>query len=96
MICTDDAIFIPNTFTPNGDQKNDVFRIRSYGMSHISLFRVYNRWGELIFETNNINEGWDGTWKGELCFPAVYVYYVEGVCSDGTKLLKHGNVTLVR
>ena len=61
MICTDDAIFIPNTFTPNGDQKNDVFRIRSYGMSHISLFRVYNRWGELIFETSNINEGWDGT-----------------------------------
>jgi gliding motility-associated-like protein len=96
MICTDDAIFIPNTFTPNGDQKNDVFRIRSYGMSHISLFRVYNRWGELIFETNNINEGWDGTWKGQLCFPAVYVYYVEGVCSDGTILLKHGNVTLVR
>ena len=96
MICTDDAIFIPNTFTPNGDQKNDVFRIRSYGMSHISLFRVYNRWGELIFETSNINEGWDGTWKGQLCFPAVYVYYVEGVCSDGTILLKHGNVTLVR
>ncbi|MFN6389819.1 MAG: gliding motility-associated C-terminal domain-containing protein, partial [Bacteroidota bacterium] len=96
FLCSEDGIYVPNAFTPNGDGKNDVFRIRGYGVEYISIFRVYSRWGELMFETTDISQGWDGTYKGELQFPAVYVYYIEGVCTNNQKIVKQGNVTLIR
>ncbi|MFN5842727.1 MAG: gliding motility-associated C-terminal domain-containing protein, partial [Bacteroidota bacterium] len=96
FLCSEDGIYVPNAFTPNGDGKNDVFRIRGYGVEYISIFRVYSRWGELMFETTDISQGWDGTYKGELQFPAVYVYYIEGVCTNNQKIVKQGNVSLIR
>ncbi len=96
FLCTEDGIYVPNAFTPNGDNKNDVFKIRGYGVSYISIFRVYSRWGELMFETTDISQGWDGTFKGEAQFPAVYVYYIEGICTNNQKIVKQGNVTLIR
>ncbi len=96
LACDDDVFFIPNTFTPNGNGKNDIFRIRTYGLSYISAFRVFNRWGEMVFETYDVNEGWDGTWQGKLCTPAVYVWYIQGTCANGVELRKKGNVTLIR
>ncbi len=96
LTCSDDAVYVPDAFTPNGDRRNDVFRVRSYGLQHVTYFRVFSRWGELMFETSDLNQGWDGTFKGQLCSPAVYVWYLEGVCSDGSALLKKGNVTLIR
>jgi gliding motility-associated-like protein len=96
FLCSEDGIYVPNAFTPNGDGKNDVFKIRGYGVSYISIFRVYSRWGELMFETTDISQGWDGTYKGEAQFPAVYVYYIEGICTNNQKIVKQGNVTLIR
>lgn len=96
LTCKDDAVYVPDAFTPNGDRRNDIFRVRSYGLQHVTSFRVFSRWGELVFETSDLNQGWDGTYRGQLCSPAVYVWYLEGVCSDGGKILKQGNVTLIR
>ncbi len=96
FLCSEDGIYVPNAFTPNGDGKNDVFKIRGNGVNYITVFRVYSRWGELMFETSDISQGWDGTFKGEPQFPAVYVYYIEGVCSNNQKIVKQGNVTLIR
>ena len=96
LACAEDLVYLPDAFTPNGDNKNDVFRIRTYGLSEVKAFRVFNRWGELVFETYDVNEGWDGKWQGQLCHPAVYVWYIQGTCANGVELLKKGNVTLIR
>ncbi len=95
--CTPDIIHVPNGFTPNNDGNNDVLYVRSTALTEIRVFRVFNRWGELVFETNTINEGWDGTHNGKTLNPGVFVYYVEGVCPlDGSNLIQKGNVTLIR
>ncbi len=95
--CSNDFIKIPNGFSPNGDGENDVLFVRGAGFSEIEVFRVFNRWGELVFETKDINTGWDGMHQGEIVNPGVYVYYIEAPCLlDGSKLLKKGNVTVLR
>lgn len=91
-------IFIPNVFTPNNDANNDVFKI--YGdMSTIALldFKVFNRWGEKVYDTGDIEFAWDGTYKGELVDRGVYTYtlkivYVNGVAND----LYRGSITVLR
>ncbi|MGB1217243.1 MAG: gliding motility-associated C-terminal domain-containing protein, partial [Saprospiraceae bacterium] len=96
-VCSSDVLAVPNGFTPNDDGNNDILYVRSTGVSSIGVFRVFNRWGELLFETNSLSEGWDGTHKGKPVNPGVFVYYVEGICPiDGSKLLQKGNVTLIR
>ncbi len=94
--CSDDILYIPNVFSPNGNGKNDVFRVRSTGIRELNFLRVYDRWGELVFETADQNVGWDGTFKGKQLPPAVYVFYLKAVCGDGYIISKQGNVTLVR
>ncbi len=96
LTCDEDLVYVPNAFTPNGDHKNDIFRIRTYGLSEVKAFRVFNRWGEMVFETYDVSVGWDGSWQGEACAPAVFVYYLEGTCANGQEVLKKGNVTLIR
>jgi gliding motility-associated-like protein len=59
-------------------------------------FVVYNRWGEKVFETKNINEGWNGKYNGEACNPGVYVWYLEAVLLNGETIKRKGNVSLVR
>lgn len=93
--CGDDA-FIPNAFTPNGDDANDKLCIRSLELTGIRIFRIFNRWGELIFETTDINHCWDGSFKGKLLNPDVFVYYAEGTCGNGQVRFIKGNVTLIR
>lgn len=94
--CDGEQIFVPNTFTPNGDGNNDIFIPQGFGVDKIELMRIYNRWGELIFETQNISNGWDGTFNGKPAQPGVYVYYIEAFCLNGEKSFKKGNVTLLR
>lgn len=89
-------VYIPNTFTPNGDGFNDVFKVRGPQFA-IFYFAVYNRWGQLIFETNDITQGWDGTYKGKLADPGVFGYYAKMKCKDDSEeIFKKGNVTLIR
>ena len=94
--CNDEVIYIPNAFTPNHDNKNDVFLIRSTGIKTLKYFRIFNRWGQLVFETNDLSQGWDGTFHGEEMAPAVFVYYIEATCSNDESIKIQGNVTLLR
>ncbi|WP_212002419.1 PKD domain-containing protein [Chitinophaga sp. HK235] len=100
-VCNGGNVFVPNTFSPNGDGMNDIFYIRGRGMQTIRSFRIYNRWGQLMFERFGFNAddptfGWDGRYKGELLNPDVYIYYAEVVCDNGEPILMKGNVTLIR
>ncbi len=94
--CNGDIVVVPNSFTPNGDGKNDKLYVRGKLVSSVNLFRIFDRWGALVFETTTINEGWDGTFKGKDAVPDVYVYYVEVICINGDTTIKKGNVTLIR
>ena len=96
IICAEDLLFVPNAFTPNGDGLDDIFYVRARGIHELNYFRVFDRWGELLFETKDLSTGWDGTFKGKKLPPAVYVYDVSVVCSSGEILTKKGNVTLIR
>lgn len=93
--CDEPVIFIPNAFTPNEDQNNDILFVRGNNIRELT-FRVYDRWGEKVFESNDVKNGWDGTFRGKKATPAVYVYYVEAICFDNQRFFKKGNVTLIR
>ena len=93
--CASSNLYVPNAFSPNNDGKNDALYVR--GNFILSLyFAVYDRWGQLMFETHDINKGWDGTFKGAKLDPAVFGYYAEGTCTGNEKFFKKGNVTLLR
>ena len=94
--CDAKAVFVPNTFTPNGDGLNDKLFVRGGGLRGIEYFRVFDRWGDLVFETHDINQGWDGSIKGQPGDIATYVYILKGVCSSGATVDMSGNVTLIR
>jgi len=94
-ICDNPYVFVPNAFTPNGDYENDILYVRGAVLESI-LFRVFNRWGEMVFETVDKNIGWDGIFKGKLTDPDVYDYYLKAVCIDGQEKIIKGNVTLMR
>ncbi|OQP48899.1 gliding motility-associated C-terminal domain-containing protein [Niastella populi] len=90
-----DDVFMPNAFTPNGDNLNDVFKLEGLVVKSMQL-RVFNQWGEMIFETADQSKGWDGTYKGKLQPSGVYMYVCSMVLADGSKLVKKGSVNLVR
>ncbi|MBP6183751.1 MAG: gliding motility-associated C-terminal domain-containing protein [Saprospiraceae bacterium] len=94
-ICDEPYIFVPNTFTPNGDNLNDVLFVRGNYID-IMEFYLYNRWGELVFESRDKNVGWDGRYKGELLRTDVFGYYLKCKCLGGEEFFKRGNVTLLR
>jgi len=94
-------VFVPNAFSPDGDNVNDVLMVRGRGIATVKYFRIFNRWGELVFERNNFNpndplQGWDGRIRGQAGNPDVYVYTAEVICSAGGVFVKKGNVTLFR
>ncbi|WP_084288961.1 Ig-like domain-containing protein [Pedobacter nyackensis] len=89
------AVFVPNTFTPNNDGKNDVLYV--YGNSIAKMkFGIYNQWGQFIYESVNVQNGWDGTHKGQAQPNGVYVYLLDLEFSDGTKEIKKGTITILR
>jgi gliding motility-associated-like protein len=95
IICDYPYIYVPNAFTPNNDGENDVLYVRGQNITEL-IFRVFDRWGELVFETTDITKGWDGTFKDREADPAVFVWYVEATCLGGEKYFHKGNVTLIR
>jgi gliding motility-associated-like protein len=94
-LCEEPFVFIPTGFTPNGDGKNDQFKVIGNNLAEVHLV-VYNRWGEKVFETNDPSTGWDGTYKGKTLPPDAYGFYAEVTCYGGLKYAKKGNVTLLR
>ena len=87
---------MPTGFTPNGDGKNDKFKPFTVGITNLNYFRVYNRWGQLIFSTAKLNDGWDGRVSGREQPSGTYVWMVQGVARDGKVITKKGTVTLIR
>lgn len=96
--CPEDLIGIPNIFTPNDDGINDVFELfPNPVLSEITIFRIFNRWGAVVFETADLNETWDGMIDGEKAPSGVYMYRLLAPCPVNNKiLLKQGDITLVR
>jgi gliding motility-associated-like protein len=88
-------IDVPNAFSPNGDGINDVLYVKGQGMASID-FKIFNRWGQLIFESRDMNIGWDGTYDSKPQEMEVYVWTLDGITLDGTPVSKKGNVTLLR
>ena len=89
------TFYIPNAFTPNGDGINDTFKAIAPGIQ-TNYFRIYNRWGKLIFESHNANNGWDGKYLGMPQPTAVYVWIIKGVDVTGKIISLRGTVTLIR
>jgi gliding motility-associated-like protein len=99
--CQGTQVFIPNAFTPNGDGFNDVLMVRASGIALVKIFRVFNRWGEVVFEKGNFQpndpqHGWDGRIKGVESGPDVFVYTAEVVCENGATFSYKGNVTILK
>lgn len=88
-------IDVPNAFSP-GSMPNGSLRVVRKGEATLISFRIYNRWGVQVFETRDINEGWDGRYNDKPQPMGVYVYMVEAVTSDGRQIKKQGNITLIR
>ncbi|MBC7866924.1 MAG: gliding motility-associated C-terminal domain-containing protein, partial [Gloeobacteraceae cyanobacterium ES-bin-316] len=101
VLCNGANVFIPNTFSPNGDGTNELFYPRGTGLFSIKTARVFNRWGELVFEKINMNAndaggGWDGTYKGQKLASDVFVYMFEIICDNDEVLLYKGDIALIR
>ena len=101
VVCRESQVYMPNSFTPNNDGQNDVFYPRGKGLEKIRSFRIYNRWGELIFERRDFQEndrsnGWDGTYKGQLLNPDVFIYIIDAICDTGEPVSWKGDISLIR
>lgn len=94
--CDPASIFVPNTFTPNGDGTNDILYVRSKALAEMEYFQIFNRWGAIVFQTNNMTTGWDGLVNGKMAEEGTYVYQIKGKCQDGYDVSTNGAVTLLR
>ncbi len=94
--CDPELLFLANTFTPNGDGQNEKFFVRSQNITDLSYFRVFDEWGNMVYESTDMKEGWDGYSQGTPAASAVYTYLVSAKCSNGYEVLKSGNVALMR
>ncbi|RFM33822.1 Ig-like domain-containing protein [Chitinophaga silvisoli] len=97
--CEDAQVFVPNAFTPDGLPENRILMVRASGIATVKSFRVFNRWGRVMYERSNFapnssEYGWNGYINGKKADTGVYVYTVEVVCENGTPYTLKGNVTL--
>jgi gliding motility-associated-like protein len=88
---------VPDAFSPNGDGNNDVFLLQGWDVC-IKKFNIIivDRWGEKVFQSNSPSINWDGTYKGKMLDPAVFVYFIEAEFSNTTCFKRKGNITLIR
>ena len=90
------AFYIPSAFTPNGDGRNDVFHFVAIGMTQIHFFRVYSRFGQLVYDSSDPHQGWDGSVNGKQQATGTYVWMIEGKDYMGNLVARKGTVTLIR
>lgn len=93
--CGEAHIFIPNAFSPNGDGVNDELKVRGKGISSFQLM-IFDRWGDMVFSTHRMENGWDGTLDGEPLPAGVYFYRISGSYYNGEPIERKGNITLLR
>lgn len=88
------SFYVPDAFTPNGDGINDTFGIAGEAIKSFNM-RIYDRWGELLFESNSATTQWDGSYRGKRVPQGVYVYQLSAQANTGQKAAKKGTVTVV-
>lgn len=91
----DVGLFVPNTFTPNGDGKNDILKVYGNYLQKMNI-KIFNQWGEKVFESNDPNSGWGGNCRGQQQPVGVYVYVVTATMPDGRIINKKGTINLIR
>jgi gliding motility-associated-like protein len=89
-------LYVTSGFTPNGDGKNDEFIPFPVGIKAMHYFKVFNRWGQLLYSTTALNKGWDGRFQGVEQGSGVYVWAAEAVTMDNKIISKKGTITLIR
>ena len=90
------TLYVPNSFTPNnGDGTNDIFRVKYTNISEFNIM-IFDRWGEIIFESNDIDFGWDGTYKGLIVQDGIYVYKIQAIGSDYKNYDIAGHITVIK
>ncbi len=96
-LCSEKAFYIPNIFSPNGDGVNDNFKIIAERPEEFNEIRLFDRWGNQLYASDNILDAWDGTYKGEPLMPGVYVYRIDYTCLEtGEQLNVYGDITVMR
>jgi gliding motility-associated-like protein len=90
------TVFIPNVFSPNGDGQNDKLTINLVGIKDVKYFRIFNRAGKLVYETNNTNQGWDGRFKGQNLPIDSYMWVIDAISVKGYPIRERGVVSLLR
>lgn len=101
IFCDQSQLFLPNSFTPNGDGQNDYFYPQGQGVAKIKSFIVYNRWGQKVYERTSMDanmreQGWDGTYQGDKLGSDTFVYTLEAICDNGETVFWKGDITLIR
>lgn len=91
----DSGFYVPSAFTPNGDGLNDVLKIVPISIFKIEYFRIYNRFGNIVFETADLAKGWDGYYRNKKQHTDTYIYVVKGVKRNGSSTIFKGNVLLI-
>ena len=91
----DPIVWIPNAFTPDGNDLNDLYEIFTASIKEFHI-QIYDRWGEKLFESDNPKVSWDGTYKGKTCQMDAYIYMVQYKGFDNKRVIKSGTVTLLR
>jgi gliding motility-associated-like protein len=89
-------IYVPNAFTPNGDGVNDELKPVMYGIKQLNYFRVYNRWGQLFYQSQSANQGWNGIFKGAKQEMQTVAWTLEALGVDGVIYTKKGTTILLR
>lgn len=90
------SLDFPKAFSPNGDGKNDKIFVRGWGLKELLELKIYNRWGEVVYESNDLNAGWDGTFRGQPQNVETYIYTIKALTFENEVLSKKGNFSLLR
>ena len=90
------SIVVPNLFTPNGDGHNDIIKPIAAGLTGFKYFKIYNRWGNLVFDSKDPNKGWDGRFNGKLQPQDTYIWIASGINRDGIVFTQKGLLSLIR
>jgi gliding motility-associated-like protein len=96
VLSSEPDILVPTAFTPNNDKKNDILKPIPVGVTRLLFFRVFDRFGQMIYNTTNMGDGWNGQYMGRDQNSGTYVWAVQGLAYTGKVITKKGTVTLLR
>ena len=94
--CDATNIYVPDVFSPNGAGINDVIKAVCVGITKLKYFKIYNRWGNILFETSDYSKGWDGRFRGQIQPADSYIWLVEGIDTNGKEIRKTGTLNLIK